>query len=152
MSLINRFPIIVFCITAITVSFTGYCHASEQHHEQSKMAIMLTGKDTTVNGMALTMAYRMVTQMHADVTIILAGESLSIAVKDTDSPVFTATQKTLHQTLNDLSSADVPIYICAMCLYAQKLKQSDIIDGIMVANNQIILPLLLDPSIKVLTF
>jgi predicted peroxiredoxin len=117
-----------------------------------KVAVMLTSSDAQKTGMALHMAWGMQQVAGAEVTVIFGADSLKLALKAGDSPIFPPKNRSIRQMIAELQGMSMPLYICGMCANAQNMKQADFVEGVKVESGMMIMPIMADPAIKTLIF
>lgn len=116
----------------LAVLVPGLAHA-DKHAETPRLFVTVTGSSVQDRAMPLVLANQALDQ-GAEVRVLLCGEGGHLALADYEAKSFAPRGMTAKDLLGRLMSEGAQVEVCAIFLPNTDYEQSDLIEGIGIAN------------------
>lgn len=83
-------------------------------------------------------------------TVFLNGPAVLFASKSVPQATFQMAEKTLQEMLQGLMKGGAKVIVCRVCTKMQGMNKSDLIDGALLGNPELVADTLFDPKYQII--
>lgn len=141
-----------FFATLVVGLFLGsMTTAQAQADDPDELFVVVTSDDAQTQMMAMVLANQSLNQ-GASVRVLLCGDGGRLALANEEFPVFQPADRTPQQLLQRLINEGSTVEVCAIYLPNTDADESDLVEGIGVAQPPAIAEHMMKPTVRYFTF
>jgi len=125
--------------------------AQAQTDDPEALFVVVSTDDAQTQMMAMVLANQALAR-GASVRVLLCGEGGRLALADEEFPAFQPADRTPQQLLKNLMNEGSTVEVCAIFLPNTDADESDLIDGIGIAQPPAIAEYMMKPGVRYFTF
>lgn len=137
--------------TLLVVALTAIQPSRAAEDRGMGLFVNLTSKDGVKAGHALHFAARQLERGHP-VVVFLNNEAVAIAAKSADQASWPPTGESVRALLAGMAGKGAKVVVCQACMALQKIAETDLIDGAVKGNPDLVGGYLFDPAYQVISW